>query len=219
MAIKYTNRYIVLPNGVLERVGGFDKVELLDDDFKPIVFPFVSAEPETQAKYEAMRLAGESHNCAEMFATRRFPGVKTDSVFNEGKFSGTAERCDPEEVWLRDQAESQGVSTNGKWYCRGLASFPGDPTAWIDGRGDVLRIAKEKNMAVHGYVEQGNIDMDPGNDVEIADDIIEDEVQDILDSNPGVCVEQVRDEVYKLRTGAIDNNELLVQDYQSTDIG
>lgn len=181
-------------------------------------FPLVSKDPETQASYLNMRLAGESHNIADMLAHRTFAGVKSDAVFNEGKFSGVADRCQPEELWLRSQAEAAGVSTTGKWYCRGLASFPGDPTAWIDSRGDVLRIAKEKNMKVSGYVEQGNIDVDPGSDVEIADDIIENEVADIVENNPGVDVAQVRDEIYKLRTGAVDDNALLVNDYHSTDI-
>ncbi len=116
------------------------------------VFPVVSRDIVIQARYENMRLAGESHNMAEILATRSYPGIKTDAIFNEGKFSGSDGRIDTEQTWLRAQAEAAGVSTAGKWYCRGLASFPGDPTAWVGDRGDVLRIARERGMKVHGYV-------------------------------------------------------------------
>lgn len=172
----------------------------------------ISDDIEVQIRYSTMLSRGESHKMAEMLATRSFPGVKTDAVFNEGKFSGDTGKIGPEQKWLEEQAKLHGISTNGKWYCRGLASFPGDPTAWVDGRGDVLRIAAEKNMTVKGYVEHKGHEVDPGNDEVIADDIIENEVEDILDSNPHANADEVRDAVYQLRTGAVDPNPLLVQD-------
>lgn len=182
-------------------------------------FPVVSRDKQKQADYLNMRFSGESHNMAEMLATRTFPGVKTDAVFNEGKFSGQSTgECTPHGIWLREQARLAGVSTNGKWYCSGLASFPGDPTAWVDSRGDVLRIAEAKNMTTHGYVDYEGHETDPGDDIDIADDIIEDEVRDILAANPFAAEDAVRDEVYALRTGAVDNNPLLCKDYTSTDI-
>lgn len=179
-------------------------------------WPVVSSDPDIQVSYLRMRVEGESHNMAEMLATRSFPGVKTDSIFNEGKFSGAAGRIDAEEVWLRKQAESAGVSTAGKWYCRGLASFPGDPTAWVGDRGDVLRIAQEKNLTVHGYVEHKGHEVDPGGDLAIDPEIVDSEVADILDSNPGARAEDVREHVYALRTGAIDPNPLRVGDYDES---
>jgi hypothetical protein len=217
-AIVYTNHYVVLPDGKLERVD-IQKLEVDDGDFTPLTFPVVSSNLDAQAHYEYMRLNGESHNMAEMLATRSFPGVKTDAVFNEGKFSGQSTgECTAHGKWLRSQAEAAGVSTTGKWYCSGLASFPGDPTAWVDSRGDVLRIAEAKNMNVHGYVEHSAYETDPGDDLDIADDIIEDEVADILEANPFAAVEAVREELHALRTGAVDNNPLLCKDYTSTDI-
>lgn len=183
-------------------------------------YPVVSRNGSIQSKYREMRRNGESHNMAAMLAARKFPGVKTDSVFNEGKFSGQGQGdCDPHHAWNLQQAKNAGVSTNGKWYCSGLASFPGDPTAWVDSRGDVIRIAKEKNMTTHGYVEYQGHETDPGEDVRIADDIIDDEVNDILDSNPGANAEYVREQLVDLRTGRVDPNPLLCRDYTSTDIG
>lgn len=163
-------------------------------------------------RYREMRLAGESHSMAEMLATRTFPGIKTDAIFNERKFSSDSGLVGAEQTWLRAQAESAGVSTNGKWYCRGLASFPGDPTAWVGDRGDVLRIAREKNMTVHGYVEHKGHEVDPGGDIDIAEDLLSNEVQDIMDSNPGANFEEVQAKVHELRTGRVDPNPLRVED-------
>jgi hypothetical protein len=202
--------YVILLDGRLDP----NSAHLIPGDVQldEIVFPVISNNIVTQARYDSMRLAGESHNMAEVLATRCYPGVKSYAIFNDGKFSTAAGKIGVEQQWLAKQAESVGVSTTGKWYCRGLASFPGDPTAWVESRGDVLRIAKEKNMTVHGYVEHQGYETDPGNDEVISEDIINNEVMDIVDSNPGVDQEQVREEVYKLRTGAVDNNPLLVQD-------
>lgn len=163
-------------------------------------------------RYREMRVAGESHNMAEMLATRSFPGLRTDAIFNEGRFSSDAGKVGPEQLWLKQQAEAAGVSTNGKWYCRGLASFPGDPTAWVSDRGDVLRVAREKNMNVEGYVEHKAHHVDPGDDISIADDIIESEVREILEACPEANADDVREEVYAVRTGAVDNNPLCVED-------
>jgi len=167
--------------------------------------------------YLLMRLDGQSHSMAEMLATRSFPGVKTDSVFNEGKFSGDSGKVGPEQVWLQEQAKAAGVSTNGKWYCRGLASFPGDPTAWVDSRNDVLRIAREKNLTVQGYVEHKGYQEDPGHDKPIDESIIEAEVDSIAGGHPGVSREDVREQVYALRTGRVDPNPLRVDDAEIDD--
>lgn len=203
--------YVILPDGRLE----LDLMHFIlpGVDLEPIEFPIVSARPDIQHRYVDLRLAGESHSFAEILATRSFPGIKTDAVFNEGKFSGQSTgECRPHGTWLRQQAEAAGVSTSGKWYCSGLASFPGDPTAWVDSRGDVLRIAREKNMTVKGYVEHQGYEVDPGEDIDIAEDIIEDGVQDALRMDPGAKAEEVRDYLTQLRSGAIDPNPLVLSD-------
>ena len=137
----FDNIFVELPSGVYERAP--EGIIVDPKDVNPILFPIVSSDLVVQARYENMRLDGQSHNMAEMLATRSFPGVKTDAVVNEGKFSGDRGKVGPHQLWLKQQAEAAGVSTAGKWYCSGLASFPGDPTAWVGDRGDVLRIARE----------------------------------------------------------------------------
>lgn len=209
---------VILPDGRIDPAGSRfvnDDVELAPIEPSQEIVEAVEdgmKTPEQLDHYLKCRANDCSRKLAACLATRSFPGVKTDAVFNEGKFSGDTGKIGHEQKWLEEQAKLHGVSTNGKWYCRGLASFPGDPTAWVDGRGDVLRIAAEKNMTVKGYVEHKGHEVDPGGDEVIADDIIENEVDDILDSNPHANAEEVRDAVYQLRTGQVDPNPLLVQD-------
>ena len=79
-------------------------------------------------------------------------------------------------------------------------------------RGDVLRVAREKNLNVmDGYVTHEAREVEPMADVPIADDLIDAEVADILDANPGVNPEEVRDHVYRLRSGQADPNPLAGQ--------
>lgn len=210
------HKFVVLPDGRLDKSPYADAMP--DSEFSPLVLPTVSTDLDVQFRYARMRFSGESHNMAEMLATRTFPGVKTDAVFNNGKFSGDSGKIGPQQLWLKQQAEAAGVSTNGKWYCSGLADFPGDPTAWIDSRNDVLRIAETKNMTVHGYVEHQGRQVAPVEDVEIADDLVRSEVEDIVESNPGINESDVWDQVYQTRTGKIDNNPLLCEDHFTTDI-
>lgn len=221
----FLRKFVVLPDGALDLFASHlinEDVPITPIEVDPMIMEAIEAGISTPAEldhYLLCRSNGCNHNLAACFAKRSFPGVKTDAVFNEGKFSGQSTgECSARGVWLRTQAEACGVSTTGKWYCSGLASFPGDPTAWVDSRGDMLRIAEAKNMNMHGYVEHKAHQVDPGDDIDIADDIIEDEVADILEANPFAAVEAVREDLRALRTGAVDNNPLLCKDYFSTDI-
>ena len=167
-----------------------------------------------QMRYWQMRRDGQSHRMAEMLATRKFPGLKTDSIFNEGRCNGNQfERIPQEGDYLRGIAEEAGVNTTGKVYLRGLADYPGDPTAWISDRGDVLRVAREKGYKVDGYVNYQPPEAEPMADVDgVAPELIEDEVQTILASNPGARADDVREHITDLRSGRVDPNPLVLQE-------
>lgn len=171
--------------------------------------------PDQLDLYLRCRANGCNRKLAICLAMKSFPGVKSDAIFNEGKFSGESGRIGVQELWRREQAEKVGVSTNGKWYCSGLADFPGDPTAWVGDRGDVLRVARKKNMTVHGYVESQGHESDPGEDLPIAQEIIDREVDSFMEMSPGANREAVADSIYQLRTGQVDNSPLRVEDRDS----
>lgn len=94
---------------------------------------------------------------------------------------------------LRAKAERSGISTVGKWYCRGLAEFPGDPRAWISSASDVRRIAEERKFNVSGVVNYNAREVAPASDIDVAPDLIYNEVSDILAAEPY----RSRDEVYE----------------------
>ena len=173
------------------------------------------AEPRRLGHYLRCRANGCARRLAACLALRSFPGIKTDAIFNEGRFSGADQfaATPAQGTWLRARAEAAGVSTTGKYYLSGLANYPGDPTAWVSDRGDVLRVAREKNLRIlDGYVTHEPVERASVPDVEIAPDLIESEVDDILDSDPGARREDVRERVYALRTGRVDENALVVDD-------
>lgn len=159
-------------------------------------------------RYKAMRLDGQSHNMAIMLATRSFPGVKSDAIFNEKRCNGNQFEATPAQGdWLRKQAEARGVSTTGKTYLSGLASFPGDPTAWVADRHDVVAVAKAKGLSVDGYVTHHESPRGPapsGNAFEVAPSLIRSEAEAICRANPGANFEAVADRLTQVRSGKVD---------------
>lgn len=142
--------------------------------------------------YVRMRRDGESHNMAEMLATRSFPGVKgTDSVFMEGRhLDGSQFEKDAPNVGQHhlELARKAGVNVTGKYYSGTLARFPGDPRAWISGLGDVKRIAEERNIGVAGAVNipapkygDGYV---PPERYKVDDSIVAEHVDDIIGERP-----------------------------------
>lgn len=88
----------------------------------------------------------------------------------------------------RRTAETAGVSTTGKKYISGLAAFPGDPEAWVDGRGDATRLLEKRGWGSEGTVNvkprQSAEEPKPGPDV--APDLVEKYATEIAmrDPNP-----------------------------------
>lgn len=109
--------------------------------------------------YFACLLEGTAPSLALMFATAQGPGLQTDSVFCSGGREEDQYK-DPRLREARQRAEKKGVNTSGKIYMSGLARFPGDPTAWVDGRGDVARICQERGWGCEGTVAvKGDVEL------------------------------------------------------------
>lgn len=173
----------------------------------------VRSHVEVQKRYETLVGDGMAPKLAEVLATGKFPGTRTDREFLEGHCNGSQFERTP---WIGDgykaRAEQSGVSTNGKVYLSGLASFPGDPAAWVSDRSDVLRVAREKGLTVHGSVHYDPGEPGPPERVAIDPRLVEAEVQDVLAENPDADVEEVRERVIELRTGQVDPNPSLVSE-------
>lgn len=134
--------------------------------------------------YQRCLSEGTSPKLAEMFATGQPPACMTDSVFLEGHCNGNQFESTP---YLGDHykqvAESHGQDVKGKVYKAGLARFPGDPLAWISGRGDVQRICETRGLDCEGAVTINARRPRGVAGVDIADDILEEKVQDLLEKS------------------------------------
>lgn len=115
--------------------------------------PIISSASEIQANYLAMRLNGESHKTAEMLAFAQPPQSRTDREFlrghcNGNQFAGMPAVGD----YYKSIARQAGQDPVGKVYMHSLARFPGDPQAWIAGRGDVQRLVEDRGWSCEGSV-------------------------------------------------------------------
>ncbi len=136
--------------------------------------------------YDECIAKGCSHNLAEMFAMGVPPMSNTDREFLEGR-GGCYDQFGANPMigdYYRRQAESQGMDVTGKVYLSGLAAYPGDPRAWVSGRGDVLRVCQERNWNCRGAVNHQAEQREPPAPIPVAPDLIEDEVRDIVESCP-----------------------------------
>lgn len=118
-------------------------------------FPTVSNDPGVQAHYARCRQQGTSHALAEMFALGQPPMSNTDREFLEGR-GGCYDQFPGQHgigEMYRRKAEAAGVSPQGKVYVSGLARFPGDPEAWVSGRGDAQRLCEQRGWACEGSVK------------------------------------------------------------------
>lgn len=141
----------------------------------------------------------------EMLSDRKAPRANTDREFllghcNGSQFEGQEARGDA----LRALAEAAGQSTKGKVYMGSLARFPGDPQAWVDGKGDAERVIEQNGWGSQGAIsrpvtrvaEPAAQDVDPA--------IVQDEVEAIIDragAGPGVDKLDLAEQVYNKRAG------------------
>jgi hypothetical protein len=171
----------------------------------------ISDDPSVQAEYESALARGVSHKLAEMFALRTGPSLSTDTRWLTGHHSHR-QFDSPTAQGLGSvalaEARRQGVSVEGAVYKPGLASYPGDPTAWVRDRGDVKRIAALKNLEIEGpgvthhAVDDGT--PDPLTlPYRVADDIVDREIGRIEDVHPNATKDdpELREKVSRRLSG------------------
>lgn len=146
----------------------------------------ISKDRRVQAHYEQCLAEGTSDTLAEMFALGQPPMSDTDREFMEGRCNGN-QFVGQERVgdMYRKEAEAAGVDITGRYYMASLASYPGDPTAWVSDRADVRRVCEAKGMGCQGAVSVRvqEATSEP-RDVPLAADIVEDKVAEILSTLP-----------------------------------
>lgn len=134
--------------------------------------------------YEEMVSKGVSPKLAEMLALQQPPGIRTDTTFLSGRGLNQQQAKGHPEIWemYRKAALAAGVNPAGKVYLPSLASRRGDPEAWVSGRGDVLRVCRNRGWSVEGAVSYAA----PETEIEekpyrLADDIVEEHALNSLE--------------------------------------
>jgi hypothetical protein len=103
--------------------------------------------------------------------------------------------------WMVREAKAAGINTSGRFYMGGIADKRGhlDPEAWVDSAGDVLRVAKKRDLEVHGIVDYVPPQKGPPKEVDINPRILREHVKKELKQNPRMrreeAVEKVKDRI------------------------
>jgi hypothetical protein len=143
----------------------------------------ISDDPEVQGRYEEMLAAGESASIAELLATRKTPGCRTDTAFLLGRHEGFGLK-NPHQIKV---LKARGADPNGV-YIGGLARFPLDPQAVVSGRSAIRNICKKQGWSCEGEVNvsKSTDNLDPGPGIGLADDIVERKLKEEAAKDPSL---------------------------------
>lgn len=144
--------------------------------------PEVSRIALIQARYVAHRLDGDGHIMADMLAHAKPPKARTDREFLMGHVNGNQfEKSPGLGNTYKAIADEAGVDITGKVYYGSLAEYPGDPRAWVSGRGDVERICLERGWNCSGAVNVKGARPVENPNIGVADDLVYQRVESQLD--------------------------------------
>lgn len=171
-----------------------------------IKVPFEVRERGTEAvaHYRRMIADGQSERWATMCALQCPPGTRgSDRAFMEGRcnneYFGQMHKRMAERM-VRE-ARSVGINPSGKFYMGGLADKRGhcDPEAWVSGVDDVRRVAKARNLEVHGIIDYVPPEQEPPKRVDIDPGILQENVDAEMAKDPSArredVVEKVKDRI------------------------
>ena len=123
--------------------------------------------------------------CRRMLESGVPPAAATDREFLAGHCNGNQFEKTPRIGDLyRAEAEAAGVDPTGKVYLAGLAAYPGDPRAWVSGRGDAAKVVEERGWDCSGMVNVKAHEPKEPAPYRVADDLVEDRVQEVLAAAP-----------------------------------
>lgn len=146
-------------------------------------YPRISQDIVIQAEYVAMRLDGEGHRMAEMLALQTPPMSNTDREFLEGHCNGSQfEKMPYIGDYYAKVARQHGADITGKVYLSGLARFPGDPLAWVAGKGDAERVLDKNGWGSEGAISRKVSNVADTMGCAVAEDLVQDEILDRLEA-------------------------------------
>lgn len=128
-----------------------------------------------EAFYRQLILAGESPMIADMLASRRAPGCKTDTAHSAG--AGTLDKqLGNDAEYICRQAQKRGYKpVYTDIYDAQAARFPGDPEAFHkahESRAHIRRICKKRGWGFSGTMDVAPADTPPAPDVPLANSLI-----------------------------------------------
>lgn len=152
-----------------------------------IEWPVVSDDPAIQGFYERCRIDGVAHSLAEMFAFQSPPTPHDDTTWLRlnSKNIGGHENPFIHEAYTAPSREL-GLSTSGSVYMPSIADFPGDPKAWVKNESELKQRQVERGggWSDGTQVVRARNDVEPEADIDVAPDIVEQRVMDMMDANP-----------------------------------
>ena len=147
------------------------------------------AGPQAVDHYKRSIASGATPQFAEMVTLQIPPGTKgTDRAFMQGRLAGEWLNAMPKRQADRmvREARAAGINTSGRFYMGGLADRRGhlDPEAWVDSTGDILRVARKRNLEVRGIVNHTPSHREPPKEVDINPRILREHVRKEMKANP-----------------------------------
>jgi hypothetical protein len=144
--------------------------------------------------------AGQTPRFAEMCAVQQAPGVKgADRTFMEGRYNN--QQLDKMPVDharnIVTLAKRAGINISGRYYAAGLADHrgPADPAAWVDGTGDIKRVAAARNLTVSGAVEHQGVPQPRPKSKPLSDRLTKEMMAREKPNHPGMKEGDLRDMV------------------------
>ena len=149
-----------------------------------------------RAHYDECLANGCTPGLAEMFALQVAPMSWSEREFLEGHCNGKQFEDVPHVGELyRKEAVKAGVNPTGKIYHGGIAEYPGDPKAWIDGRSHLKSICEANGWGCRGAVNTKlRNDVEPTK-VDVAEHIVEQYARKAVAADPALArkpVEEVK---------------------------
>lgn len=163
---------------------------------KPFMPPeILNAEPEIQHFWLRLIAEGQTEKWATMCALQQAPGVSgSDRTFMEKRnnhewLDGLPKR---QANYIVKEAKAAGIDITGKYYMSGLADKRGwcDPEAWVSGRDDVLRVAKNRNLEVTGSINHTPVADLPPKKADLNPRIVRELARKEIAKNPSLTKKQ-----------------------------